>query len=187
MAEARAAQQTAAESLRQSESQVAEAQARIGEALGRLASAQAAPHQVAVSRAQADLASAEVEQAQAAVEQALIDLSSTQIAAPKSGRVTRRSVEAGAYVHVGQALMAMVPRDVWVVANFMETQLADIRTGQPVEITVDAYPATRFKGRVDSIQAGRCSLTDGISGLNVVKILEASEMSIKRRGREVKL
>jgi membrane fusion protein, multidrug efflux system len=154
VAEARAAQQTAAESLRQAESQVAEAQARIGEALGRLASAQAAPHQVAVSRAQADLASAEVEQARAAVEQAAIELSSTGISAPQSGRVTRKSAQAGAYVHVGQALMAIVPRDVWVVANFMETQLADMRPGQPVEITVDAYPATRFKGRVDSIQAG---------------------------------
>ena len=154
VAEARAAQQTAAEGLRQSESQVVEAQARIGEALGRLASTQAAPHQVAVSRAQADLASAEVEQARAAVEQAVIDLSSTTIFAPTSGRVTRRSVEAGAYVHVGQALMAIVPRDVWVVANFMETQLADMRTGQPVEISVDAYPALRFRGRVDSIQAG---------------------------------
>jgi membrane fusion protein, multidrug efflux system len=154
VAEARAAQQTAAESLRQSESQIVEAQARIGEALGRLASAQAAPHQVEVSRAQADLANAEVEQARAAVEQAVIDLSSTQISAPKSGRVTRRSVEAGAYVHVGQALMAIVPWDVWVVANFMETQLVHMRTGQPVEITVDAYPTRRFNGHVDSIQAG---------------------------------
>jgi membrane fusion protein, multidrug efflux system len=154
VAEARAAQRTAAESLRQAESQVAEAQARIGEALGRLAAAGAAPHQVAVSRAQADIADAEVEQARAAVEQAAIELSSTQISAPESGRVTRKSVEAGAYVHVGQALMAIVPRDVWVVANFMETQLADMRPGQPVEITVDAYPAISFKGLVDSIQAG---------------------------------
>ncbi len=154
VAEARAAQRTAAESLRQAESQVAEAQARIGEALGRLAAAGAAPHQVVVSRAQADIADAEVEQARAAVEQAAIELSSTQISAPKSGRVTRKSVEAGAYVHVGQALMAIVPRAVWVVANFMETQLADMRPGQPVEITVDAYPAISFKGRVDSIQAG---------------------------------
>jgi membrane fusion protein (multidrug efflux system) len=154
VAEARAAQQTATESLRQTESQVVEAQARIGEALGRLAIAHAGPHQVVVSQAQADLARAEVEQAHAAVEQALIDLSSTQVVAPTSGRVTRRSVEAGAYVHVGQALMAIVPRDVWVVANFMETQLADMRAGQPVEIKADAYPAMRFKGRVDSIQAG---------------------------------
>jgi membrane fusion protein, multidrug efflux system len=154
VAEARAAQRTAAESLRQAESQVTEAQARVGEALGRLASAGAAPHQVAVSRAQADIADAEVEQARAAVEQAAIELSSTKIFAPESGRVTRKSVEGGAYVHVGQALMAIVPHDVWVVANFMETQLTDMRPGQPVEITVDAYPARHFRGRVDSIQAG---------------------------------
>ena len=154
VAEARAAQRTAAESLRQAESQVAEAQARVGEALGRLASANAAPHQVAVSRAQADLASAEVAQARAAVEQAAIELSSTKVYAPDAGRVTRKSAQAGAYVHVGQALLAIVPRDVWVVANFMETQLADMRPGQPVEITVDAYPDRHFKGRVDSIQAG---------------------------------
>ena len=154
VAEARAAQQTAAETLRQAESQVVEAQARIGEAQGRLASANAAPHQVAVSRAQADLASAEVEQARAAAEQAALELASTKIFAPESGRVTRKSAQAGAYVHAGQALMAIVPRDVWVVANFMETQLADMRPGQPVEISVDAYPAMRLKGRVDSIQAG---------------------------------
>jgi membrane fusion protein (multidrug efflux system) len=154
VAEARAAQQTAAESLRQAESQVTEAQARTGEAQGRLAAAAAAPHQVAVSRAQVELANAEVEQARAAIAQAELDLSSTQIAAPTSGYVTRRSVEAGAYAHVGQALMAIVSRDVWVVANFMETQLADMRPGQPVEISVDAYPTKRFKGRVDSIQAG---------------------------------
>jgi membrane fusion protein, multidrug efflux system len=154
VAEARAAQRTATESLRQVESQVDEAQARIGEAQGRLAAAGAAPHQVAVSRAQADLADAEVEQARAAVEQAAIELSSTQISAPESGRVTRKSVEAGAYVHVGQALMAIVPRDVWVVANFTETQLSDMRPGQPVEITVDAYPGRHFRGHVDSMQAG---------------------------------
>jgi membrane fusion protein, multidrug efflux system len=154
VAEARAGQRTAAESLRQAESQVAEAQARIGEALARLAAAGAAPHQVAVSEAQVELANAEVEQARAAIAQVEVDLSSTQIFAPASGHVTRKSVEAGAYAHVGQALMAIVSRDVWVVANFMETQLSDMRPGQPVEITLDAYPARRFRGHVDSIQAG---------------------------------
>ncbi|HSF32292.1 MAG TPA: HlyD family secretion protein [Candidatus Tectomicrobia bacterium] len=154
VAEARAAQRTAAESLRQAESQVSEAQARIGEARGRLAAAGAAPHQVAVSRAQVELANAEVEQARAAIAQAQLDLSSTRISAPESGRVTRGSIEAGAYAHVGQGLMAIVPADVWVVANFMETQLTDMRPGQPVEITVDAYPAKRLRGHVDSIQAG---------------------------------
>ena len=182
VAEARAAQRTAAESLRHSESQVAEAQARIGEALGRLAAAGAAPHQVAVSGAQADIANAEVEQARAALEQASIELSSTKIFAPESGRVTRKSVEAGAYVHAGQALMAVVPSGVWVVANFMETQLADMRPGQPVDITVDAYPAGHFKGRVDSIQAGtgaRFSLLppENASG-NFVKVVQRVPVKI---------
>jgi len=154
VAEARAAQQMVADSLRQAESQVAEAQARIGEALGRLAAASAAPHQVAVSKAQAAIASAEVEEARAAVAQAELDLAATQIVAPRSGRVTRKSVEVGAYVHAGQGLMAIVPPDVWVVANFMETQLADMRPGQPVGVTVDAYPDRLFQARVESIQAG---------------------------------
>ena len=154
VAEARAAQQTATESLHSMESQVLEAQARVGEALGRLAAAQAAPYQVAVSQAHADTASAEVAQARAAVERAELELASTQIQAPESGRVTRKVVEAGAYVQIGQALLTIVPRDVWVVANFMETQLAAMRPGQPVEIKVDAYPGTVFKGRVESFQAG---------------------------------
>ena len=154
VAEARAAQQMAAAGLQQSESQVAEAEARVGEALGRLDAAQAAPHQVAVSRSQAEIAAAELEQARAAVAQAELELSYTTIRAPAAGRVTRKSVEEGAYVQAGRALMAIVPADVWVVANFKETQLTDMRPGQSSEIEVDAYPGIVFKGHVDSIQAG---------------------------------
>jgi membrane fusion protein, multidrug efflux system len=154
VAEARAAQQVAADNLRQVESQVAGEQARLGEALGRLAGANAAPQQVAVSRSQAELARAETEQARAAVEQAALDLSYTRISAPEAGRVTRKVVEEGAYVQVGQALMIIVPSHVWVVANFKETQLTHMRPGQPAEITVDAYPDKVFKAHVDSIQAG---------------------------------
>ena len=154
VAEARAAQQTAAEGLHSMESQVLEAQARVDEALGRLAAANAAPHQVAMSRSQADTASAEVAQARAAVEHAELDFASTKLYAPEAGRVTRKAVEAGAYVQVGQAVMAIVPHDVWVVANFMETQLTHMRPGQPVEVKVDAYPSRVFIGHVDSIQAG---------------------------------
>ncbi len=154
VAEARAARQMAAESLAQAESQVAEAQARVSEALGRLAAANAIPHQVAVSKSQAEMARAEAEQARAAVEQVALDLSYAKIYAPESGRVTRKVAEAGSYVQVGQALMVIVPSDIWVVANFKETQLAGMRPGQPAEITVDAYPDKVFKGRVDSIQTG---------------------------------
>jgi len=154
VAEARAAQQTAAEGLHYMESQVLEAQARVDEALGRLAAANAAPYQVAMSRSQADTASAEVAQARAAVEHAELQLASTKLYAPEAGRVTRKTVEAGAYVQVGQTVLAIVSHDVWVVANFMETQLAHMRPGQPVEIKVDAYPSQVFMGHVDSMQAG---------------------------------
>jgi membrane fusion protein (multidrug efflux system) len=58
------------------------------------------------------------------------------------------------FVQVGQMLMAVVPNDVWVIANFKETQLKDIRPGQPVDIKVDAYPGRTFRGHVDSIQSG---------------------------------
>lgn len=154
VAEARAAQQMAAAGLQQAESQVTEAEARVGEVLGRLAAAKAAPHQVAVSRSQADVAGAELEQARAAVAQAELELSYATIRAPVAGRVTRKAVEEGAYVQTGRALMAIVPAQVWVLANFKETQLTDMRPGQSAEIEVDAYPGIVFKGHVDSIQAG---------------------------------
>jgi membrane fusion protein (multidrug efflux system) len=70
------------------------------------------------------------------------------------GRVTARTVQAGNYVQPGQALMALVPQVVWVVANFKETQLTYMKPGQPVELSVDAYPNKKFKGKVDSLQAG---------------------------------
>jgi membrane fusion protein (multidrug efflux system) len=88
------------------------------------------------------------------VRQAELDLSYTKLYAPAAGRITRKSVEPGNYVQVGQTLFSIVPQPVWVVANFKETQLTHIRPGQPVDIRVDAYPDTAFRGRVDSIQAG---------------------------------
>ncbi|HSB73073.1 MAG TPA: HlyD family secretion protein [Candidatus Methylomirabilis sp.] len=147
VAEAQTAGQAAADTLRQAEAQV-------GEAMGRLAGANAAPQQVAISRSQADTSAAEIEQAQAAVKQAELQLSYTRIRAPEGGRVTRKNVEPGAYVQVGQSLMALVPRRVWVIANFKETQLTHMRPGQPADIKVDAYPGRIFKGHVDSIQSG---------------------------------
>lgn len=154
VAEARAAEQVAVEGLHQAEAQLAEAQARVGEAQARLTSANTAPKQVAISSSQAEAIQAEIEQAQAMVKQDQLQLSYTKIYAPESGRVTRKMIEEGAFVQVGQALMAIVPDEFWVIANFKETQLASIRQGQPVNIKVDAYPNKIFKGHVDSIQAG---------------------------------
>jgi membrane fusion protein (multidrug efflux system) len=110
--------------------------------------------QLAHDQAQIDLAATEIGQAQAAAKLAELALSYTKIIAPSNGRVTRKSVEKGAYVQVGQILMALVPRDVWVTANFKESQLTHMRPGQPADIRVDAYPGVRYHGHVDSIQAG---------------------------------
>jgi membrane fusion protein, multidrug efflux system len=115
---------------------------------------QAADSAVTLSKAGVETATAAVQQAQARLHQAELNLSYTKVTAPEDGRVTRRAVEEGAYVQPGQALMAIVPHQYWVIANFKETQLTHMRPGQPVTIRVDAYPQFKFKGHVDSIQNG---------------------------------
>ena len=144
---ARKAEQGAADTLRQREAQLDEAQAR-------LASARAAPDQVDFSRAQADQVAGKIAQLEATVRLAQLDLSYTKLYAPESGRITRKSVEPGSYVQVGRTLFSIVPDRVWVVANFKETQLRHMRPGQPATVQVDAYPDKLFRGHVDSIQAG---------------------------------
>jgi membrane fusion protein (multidrug efflux system) len=152
--ESRAATLAQASTAERAQAQVGAASAQVNEALGRLAQANSAPQQVAVSEAQAASAGANLQELQAAVAQAELELSYTKIYAPESGRVTRKAVEVGALVQVGQPLLAVVPGEVWVTANFKENQIGDIKPGQPVDITVDAYPDKVFKAHVDSIQAG---------------------------------
>lgn len=152
--QARSAQATAEENARRAQAQITGAQAQVGEALGRLAQANTAPQQVASSQAQVATASANIEQLRAQVEQAELQLSYTKIYAPSAGRVTRKAVEEGQLVQPGQPLLALVTGDVWVTANFKENQIGQIKPGQSVEITVDAYPNKTFHGHVDSIQAG---------------------------------
>jgi membrane fusion protein (multidrug efflux system) len=96
---------------------------------------------------------AQVKANQANTEAAQLNDSYTKVFAPESGRITNKSVEPGDYVQVGQNLLALVPTDIWVIANFKENQIRLMRPGQPVEIEVDALGKT-FKGHVDSIQAG---------------------------------
>ncbi|MGO8836381.1 MAG: HlyD family secretion protein [Limisphaerales bacterium] len=116
--------------------------------------AKAAEAEVALSQAGVETASAAVQQAEAKLRQAELNLSYTQVTAPEEGRVTHRVVEQGAYIQPGQALMAIVPRHYWVIANFKEIELTHMRVGQPVEVVVDAYPGHKFKGHVESIQSG---------------------------------
>jgi membrane fusion protein (multidrug efflux system) len=118
------------------------------------ANAVAAEKQTPVLAAQQKLSEGELLQRNPAAEQAETNLSRTIITAPVAGRVTQLTAAKGNYAAVGQALMMFVPRDVWVTANFKETQLDLMRPGQPVTIAVDAYPDRTFAGHVASIQAG---------------------------------
>ncbi len=94
-------------------------------------------------------------QKESLLEEAKINQSYTKIYSPSDGYITRRSVEVGNHVRQGQPLMAVVDlQDVWIVANYKETQLEKVRPGQRVKIKVDAYPEKRFWGRVDSIMSG---------------------------------
>jgi membrane fusion protein (multidrug efflux system) len=113
-----------------------------------------ATNQVASAQAQITAARAQIADAQAAVERAQIDVSHTTITSPMGGRVTRKSIERGTYVQVGQQLMTLVPEQLWISANFKETQLRYMRPGQEVKIKIDAYPKAKYSGHVDSIQAG---------------------------------
>jgi membrane fusion protein (multidrug efflux system) len=135
---------------------LAQSQARVAKANWEAvrSQAKAAEAEVALSEAGVGTASATVQQAEARLRQAELNLSYTEIIAPEDGRVTRRVVEKGAYIEPGQALLAIVPRRYWVIANFKETQLTHMRVGQAVEVVVDAYPGRKFKGHVESMQSG---------------------------------
>jgi membrane fusion protein (multidrug efflux system) len=96
---------------------------------------------------------ARVKSARAREQQAELDLSYTKIAAPWSGKVTKKGVEVGAFVQVGQPLFSLVSPTPWVIANFKETQIGSLRPGQEVQISIDALGKT-LRGRIESIQAG---------------------------------
>ena len=104
------------------------------------------------SKSKQDEIVATIKKLEAEVEQAKLDLSYTKIYASQDGKITHRTVEQGNYVQVAQPLFAIAKDDVWVVANFKETQVANMKKGQPVTIKIDAYGSKKFKGEVDSLQ-----------------------------------
>lgn len=109
---------------------------------------------IRVARRQIAAAQAAADARRAVVRQANITLGDFRLTAPVSGQVVNRSVNIGSYVAPGTPLMSIVPDRIWVTANFKETQLRNMRPGQPVELKVDAFPDVKFRGRVDSIQRG---------------------------------
>jgi membrane fusion protein (multidrug efflux system) len=103
---------------------------------------------------QRDSARASLDQAKAQLEQAKLNLAYTNIVAAQPGRVVKLGGAKGAFVTPGQSLMMLVPDEVWITANYKETQLTDMRPGQKVEIRIDAYPGRKLNGHVASVQPG---------------------------------
>jgi membrane fusion protein (multidrug efflux system) len=152
--QAQAAQKASQSTVEQYRSQVGAAQAALQEAQARQDSADVAEKQIEAARAQLATAQADLKAAETKLEQARLDLSYTRVVAPMDGQVTRRTVEPGNYVQTGQALMALVPREKWVVANFKETQLKNMRPGQEADIKVDTFKGQKLAAKVDSIHSG---------------------------------
>jgi len=134
------------------EDNVRVARDRLAQSEASLKNAQTAPQQVAIQKARADQAAAQVAQAQSQLEQAKLNLSYTKVIAPEDGIVTRKSIEINQNVSVGQNMMTLVSLDdIWITANFKETQLDHMRAGQPVVIEVDAYGGRKYDGKITQI------------------------------------
>jgi membrane fusion protein (multidrug efflux system) len=135
------------------QSAVSSAQARLAQAQAQSQqSVQNAPGQIRVEQSRAAAARAQVRQAEARVQQAKLNLSYTKIVAPTAGIVNKKNVQVGSNLAAGQDLMTIIPlTDLWVTANFKETQLAHMRPCQPVKLKVDAYGGREFSGRVTQI------------------------------------
>ena len=104
------------------------------------------------AKARFDEIQSSIKRLEAEVEQDSLNLSYTKIYAPSDGKITNRPVEQGNYVQTAQPMFAIVPEKMWIVANFKETQLANMKPGQSVRIKIDTYGGKKFRGKVDSIQ-----------------------------------
>jgi membrane fusion protein (multidrug efflux system) len=136
----------------------------------------------AISTQDLDATRAACDEAAAQLDQAKLNLEYTRITAPVSGRITRKNVEPGDYVETGETLFSIVPHEIWVVANFKETQLAHMLPGQPATIHIDAFPGQVFHGHVNSLQSGtgaRFSLlpAENATG-NYVKVVQRLPVKI---------
>ena len=167
-----AAATEAAANLKAVEQAAVQADSRVDESKAQLNAASSA----------VDLARAQIKQSDADQQSAALDVSYTKIYAPVDGRVTRKSVEVGNYLQIGQPLLTLVSPDLWVVANFKETQLTHMRTNQPVDITIEASDQPHLRGHVESFQAGsgaRFSLLPPENAVgNFVKVVQRVPVKI---------
>ena len=158
---ARAAVETAEAGVVQGQHEIAVAQGRTAQSQAELQQAQAeaqgaktAPQQVVISQAQSQSAEARVQLAQAALDQAQLNLEYTTIKAPVAGTVSKKTVEVGQVLQTGQPLMSIVPMEnVWITANFKETQLVDMHPGQAASVSIDAFGGRVLRAHIDSISS----------------------------------
>lgn len=180
---ARAGVTEAEAAIKAAESRLTQARAGREQAGAELRTAQTAPQQVVAGQARTEAAAARVSLAEVAVKQAELNLQRTSVRAPVAGIVSKKSVEPGQVIQPGQPLMTVIPLEqVWITANFKETQLKDMRVGQPVTIDVDAYGGREFNGKIESIAAAtgsRFSLLppDNATG-NFVKVVQRVPVKI---------
>jgi membrane fusion protein (multidrug efflux system) len=155
LAEAQDGTAQAAAAIQGQSAAVAQARQRVVQSEAAVATAQGNRQQVKVKEAAVEAARGRLQLAMASLEQAQLNLDYTTIRAPFDGRVSKKTVEVGQVVQAGQALLSVVSLDdIWVIANYKETQLTDVRPGQTATVAVDTYPGVVFKARVDSIQGG---------------------------------
>jgi membrane fusion protein (multidrug efflux system) len=133
-----------------------ESGSKVARARTEAAAAAVAEAEGAIEAARARLSTQDfrIKEAEAAHRLAELNFRRTTLVAPIPGRIAKKSVDPGKYVQPGQALLAIVQQDIWIVANFKETQVGKMAVGQPVEVQVDAYPGILFRGHVDSLQPG---------------------------------
>jgi len=166
------------------------AKQKVAEARGTVARAEGQQGQVTVKQAEVTRAEAALKQAQADLALAELQLAYTEVRAPADGVVAKRTVEIGQVVQPGQPLLAVVPlHEVWVLANFKETQLARVHPGMRADVEIDGFPGKVFHGKVDSISAGtgaRFSLLppENATG-NWVKVVQRVPVKILLEHREV--
>jgi membrane fusion protein (multidrug efflux system) len=152
------------------------AKTRVGEARGTLARSSPVKPQIAAAEANARLAAARIESAQAALKLAELQLSYTKVIAPADGTVSRLSARVGQILQPGQPLAQLVPLQTYVIANFKETQIGEMRPGQPAEVELDAYGGRKLQAKVESLAGGTGSRfallpPDNATG-NFVKVVQ---------------
>ncbi len=168
---------------------VSQAKQRVNEARAALGRVESQRRQVSVKEAEIERAEATLSQARADLSFAELQLQHTEVRAPGDGVVSKKSVEVGQVVQMGQPLLAIVPlHEVWVVANFKETQLARVKPGMPAEVEIDTFPGKVFHGTVDSLSAGtgaRFSLLppENATG-NWVKVVQRIPVKIRLDPKE---